>query len=178
MKIKTADLEKKALDWAVAICEGYQPVYPAPEKASSLLFRPREAVVSLNDLQYSTDWKLYGQIITREGIDTRQIKRKPYAIFEQRHFDASKGDEIVRLPGYKCDMVRRPVKPGKYDGKWMAQMSDSSSTIVSWKIDRDFLSDTPIIAAMRCYVASKLGLEVEIPNELLTLTRCETSPAI
>ena len=27
---------------------------------------------------------------------------------------------------------------------------------------------TPLIAAMRCYVASKLGDEVEIPNELLT----------
>lgn len=27
---------------------------------------------------------------------------------------------------------------------------------------------TPLIAAMRCYVASKLGDEVEIPEELLT----------
>jgi hypothetical protein len=27
---------------------------------------------------------------------------------------------------------------------------------------------TPLIAAMRCYVASKLGDEVEIPAELLT----------
>lgn len=26
--------------------------------------------------------------------------------------------------------------------------------------------DTPLIAAMRCYVASKLGAEVEIPKEL------------
>jgi Protein of unknown function (DUF2591) len=28
--------------------------------------------------------------------------------------------------------------------------------------------DTPLIAAMRCYVASKLGDDVEIPAELLT----------
>ena len=28
------------------------------------------------------------------------------------------------------------------------------------------LADTPLIAAMRCYVASKLGDEVEIPKEL------------
>ena len=27
---------------------------------------------------------------------------------------------------------------------------------------------TPLIAAMRCYVASKLGDEVEVPNELTT----------
>lgn len=26
--------------------------------------------------------------------------------------------------------------------------------------------ETPLIAAMRCYVASKLGAEIEIPNEL------------
>jgi hypothetical protein len=30
----------------------------------------------------------------------------------------------------------------------------------------DFHGDTPLIAAMRCYVASKLGDEVEIPKEL------------
>jgi hypothetical protein len=29
------------------------------------------------------------------------------------------------------------------------------------------VNDTPLIAAMRCYVASKLGDEVEIPKELL-----------
>jgi len=29
------------------------------------------------------------------------------------------------------------------------------------------LGDTPLIAAMRCYVASKLGDEVEIPEELI-----------
>ncbi len=28
--------------------------------------------------------------------------------------------------------------------------------------------DTPLIAAMRCYVASKLGDEVEVPEELLS----------
>ena len=30
----------------------------------------------------------------------------------------------------------------------------------------EFYGDTPLIAAMRCYVASKLGDEVEIPEEL------------
>jgi hypothetical protein len=29
------------------------------------------------------------------------------------------------------------------------------------------IGDTPLIAAMRCYVASKLGNEVDIPEELL-----------
>ena len=30
-----------------------------------------------------------------------------------------------------------------------------------------YYGSTPLIAAMRCYVASKLGDEVEVPNELL-----------
>ena len=34
-----------------------------------------------------------------------------------------------------------------------------------WKFNRT--GPTPLIAAMRCYVASKLGDEVEIPKELL-----------
>lgn len=33
---------------------------------------------------------------------------------------------------------------------------------------------TPLVAAMRCYVASKLGEEVEVPDELLC--RCHTGP--
>jgi len=32
---------------------------------------------------------------------------------------------------------------------------------------RDVNAPTPLIAAMRCYVASKLGDEVEIPEELI-----------
>ena len=34
------------------------------------------------------------------------------------------------------------------------------------KADEDFSGTTPLIAAMRCYVASKLGDEVEVPEEL------------
>jgi hypothetical protein len=34
--------------------------------------------------------------------------------------------------------------------------------------DLDTYGPTPLIAAMRCYVASQLGGEVEIPKELLT----------
>lgn len=35
-----------------------------------------------------------------------------------------------------------------------------------WPIASDGFGNTPLIAAMRCYVASKLGDEVEIPEEL------------
>lgn len=36
----------------------------------------------------------------------------------------------------------------------------------AWPKGNGFYGDTPLIAAMRCYVASKLGDEVEIPEEL------------
>ena len=35
------------------------------------------------------------------------------------------------------------------------------------KADDDYQGTTPLVAAMRCYVASNLGEEVEIPKELL-----------
>ena len=36
-----------------------------------------------------------------------------------------------------------------------------------WSADGAWDSPTPLIAAMRCFVASKLGDEVEVPDELL-----------
>jgi len=33
--------------------------------------------------------------------------------------------------------------------------------------DEEYFGPTPLIAAMRCYVASKMGDEVELPNELI-----------
>jgi hypothetical protein len=35
-----------------------------------------------------------------------------------------------------------------------------------WSADGEWDSPTPLIAAMRCYVASKLGEDVSIPEEL------------
>lgn len=43
------------------------------------------------------------------------------------------------------------------DGSWQSQGKD---------LRPHFHNPTPLIAAMRCYVASKLGDEVEIPDEL------------
>jgi hypothetical protein len=43
------------------------------------------------------------------------------------------------------------------DGFWSARMD----TVGGW-----WLGDTPLMAAMRCYVVSKLGDEIEIPEEL------------
>jgi len=44
---------------------------------------------------------------------------------------------------------------------WSAHMSSGSTAA------RRVSGPTPLIAAMRCYVASKLGDEVDVPKELL-----------
>ena len=44
------------------------------------------------------------------------------------------------------------------DERWFAYSSRSTP--------EDFPGDTPLIAAMRCYVASRLGSDVDVPKEL------------
>lgn len=45
---------------------------------------------------------------------------------------------------------------------WQANIFDGNPAVFGTGIE----GSTPLIAAMRCYVASKLGAEVEIPDEL------------
>lgn len=49
---------------------------------------------------------------------------------------------------------------------WVASVAryQNGAKLVGWR--RHQYGPTPLIAAMRCYVASKLGDEVEIPEEL------------
>jgi hypothetical protein len=101
MKIKTANLTRAALDWAVAKCEGYQL-----------------DLVSEGSYTPSTDWSQGGPIIEREKI----------------RLDTTWNFE---------------------DGNWSARID----SVGGW-----WQGDTPLVAAMRCYVVSKLGDEIEIPD--------------
>jgi len=115
--MKTAELERGKLNWAVAKCEGF------PEIGSWL---------------YDRDWALAGPIIEREGILLRPLRREGHAL----------------------------------DGRWLAMLdAGNTGTMVQWIKRTDWLrhyleGPTPLIAAMRCYVASKLGDEVELPKDL------------
>ncbi len=57
----------------------------------------------------------------------------------------------------KSNLARMPERP-EYD--WLADCPEKGLCV-------SFNGPTPLIAAMRCYVASELGGEVEIPEELL-----------
>jgi hypothetical protein len=67
--------------------------------------------------------------------------------------DWSQGGPIIEREGISVDRAGLA---------WTADLSDS----VGGYIEHTESGPTPLIAAMRCYVASKLGDEVEIPQEL------------
>ena len=117
--MKTSELTGKALDWAVAKCEGF--AYLMTDKG------PRYKVHGPHGgwewYGPSKHWDQAGPIIDREGIDT----------IHERNAEG----EVVQIWAV-LDQEQVP----KYFG------------------------ETPLIAAMRCFVASKLGDEVEVPDDL------------
>ena len=115
MRVKTSELTGRALDYAVAKCEGR----PYPDNAERYLGTPY--------YKPSTEWAFGGPIIEREQI---------------------------WLTG-----------PYRHRLEWKA----GSGLASNWDYRAsEFKGPTPLIAAMRCYVASKLGDEVDVPEELLT----------
>jgi len=84
------------------------------------------------------------------------------------------GGPIIKREGISLRSIRKPGH--SLDGQWLAKRADTNTgTIVQWvespfgnKSERGFWrGPSPLIAAMRCHVATKLGDEIEIPNELL-----------
>jgi len=65
----------------------------------------------------------------------------------------SQGGPIIEREGISVDRI---------GGAWTADIADS----VGGYIEHTESGTTPLIAAMRCYVASKLGDEVDVPEEL------------
>lgn len=118
MKVKTSELIGKALDWAVAKCEGVDYLEYVAQG-----FYSWEATESAK--RFSADWAQGGPIIDRIGG------------FQLKIWLESK-------PSQRCE-----AHIHNYEGNWIA------------------FGPTPLVAAMRCYVASKLGDEVDVPEELL-----------
>ena len=118
MKIKTTELQRAALNWAVAKCEG----------------------------QGAGDWWL------RNWLSPNQDIRLVMQISYSPSINWSQGGPIIEREKINLEWSRL------WDG-WLAPDKRNAAT--------SFLGPTPLIAAMRCYVASKLGDEVDVPEELL-----------
>jgi hypothetical protein len=57
---------------------------------------------------------------------------------------------------------REEISVDRVGGAWTADIADS----VGGYIEHTESGTTPLLAAMRCYVASKLGDEVDVPEEI------------
>lgn len=169
-RVKVRELSGATLDWAVARCEGWEPLNHTHLVQTWMQRRDARGTmdnVPVSHLRYSTDWERAGLIIERAGIDLRQAKQNMFSIYEYRHIDRYPDAEIIMMARkWGPDrLIKVSNPPHLLHGKWMARLSSGTGQTVIWS-KTDFLSDTPLIAAMRCYVASKLGEEIEIPEGL------------
>jgi hypothetical protein len=170
-KVTTKDLTGIALDWAVATCEGYilttDGISHLVEKEGALsILGPTTSGGRPCGYSPSSYWAQGGLIIDREGIDIHQVKKRPFQTFAYSESTKARypEGEISATPS-GARFIRVPRTPGPNDGKWTARMSVDHHPF-GWKKD-DFMSETALKAAMRCYVASKLGDSLEVPAELV-----------
>jgi hypothetical protein len=137
--IKVSGLSGAALDWAVAKCEGHTGKWINDDLEGNHIEKAYSP---------STDWAQGGPIIEENGIT------------------------LVNVEG-DWNSKRR-----MYDTFWIADEGQQCHSDVygsqgdhwgnCYQIDKDCITGaTPLIAAMRCYLAVKLGAEVEVPEELL-----------
>ena len=111
------------------------------------------------------DWAVAQAIGTKPVYNWRAFGAKHYGAWET----APAFGSAVMLRPYSSDWAQGgPIKTReristqiKHDGWWVAciyNMNDDPTYIK--------LAHSELVAAMRCYVASKLGDEVDIPKEL------------
>ena len=88
----------------------------------------------------------------------------------QARFEGACHDEP--FPSYSTDWAQGgPIIEREGMGLWAYQWNEQGEAEQGWYAedkDGDHVQNgpTPLIAAMRCYVASKLGEDVSIPEEL------------
>lgn len=132
MRIKTSELTRHALNWAVAQAEGDK------------VFRPR--------LGRPDDWDREAWL--KDGSDDRwvvRIQNPELSWFVDWVYNPS-GNWMEGGPIIERERIN--LWNEGYD--WEASLYGEHSV---W-------GETPLVAAMRCYVASKLGDEVDVPDEL------------
>lgn len=177
MIVKVKDLIGAALDWAVAKCEGATNVHYDTVACWWFTLQGRDRVLSRGWSQSqnwapSTDWSHGGPILYEKGIQIRQLLQNDYSLWEYNERN------LKRLSDSSFTVVARPLKigPGRYlkgenkphslHGIWLAKREKSTSEMVRWSLS-DFPSPDPLVSAMRCYVASEVGEEMDVPDGLI-----------
>lgn len=143
-KVKTGDLIGTALDWAVAKAQGLRVVH-------------YRTWLETED-EY---WK--GKICDWAGAEGYRVITDDNLTADILSYsiDWAQGGPIIEREKIALYLYKDP-------GSWQAKKLCESSWNTSWT----FVSSSPLIAAMRCYVASKLGHGIEVPSELLQGQSC------
>lgn len=155
MKIKTSELIGAALDWAVAKCGLNGRKW---DKVHFGNFRVGCGKLYLNSVvtfpySPSTDWAQGGPIIEREGISITRCDDE-YGT-DRKGFTTNK-----RIPVWGAAVGQQSRE------EVFSSQGDHWGMAYSIYEDGVVFGSTPLIAGMRSYVASKLGDEVDVPDEL------------
>ncbi len=169
MQLKISILDGDVLDFVVSCIErwGVGGVFQEDRKRALALLKrgvlPRP---------YSRDFALAGPIILREGIDLHQHKHRPYITSDYNARTAARagaqviGRALLVGPGRA---VREPRVLGPNEGKWFARLAIDSNPF-GWTVN-DCMSDTPMLAAMRCHAKSVLGDYAEVDDDVVKILR-------
>jgi hypothetical protein len=156
MKVKVSEAKGITLDWLVAKCEGKveQGVYGTPQLWNTGLHLHYCDAFLGSSYNPSEGWAQGGPIIEREGISVLRCEDE-YRV-DKKGFTTSE-----RIPVWGA-----VTGQNGFDTVYGSQGDNWGEAII---LDPEYLAygPSPLIAAMRCYVASKLGAEVEVPDELV-----------
>lgn len=144
MRIKTSDLIGPALNWAVLTALGYT-IWDGDWYAD-----PADHGCRYKTARYARSIA----VVCADGT--------PY----HPSTDWSQGGPIIEQNDISFRKYHNPKSEAH--GTYYARVCQDSGTLIGWYKTTGFqqTGPTPLIAAMRCLVASKLGDEVEIPDEL------------
>jgi hypothetical protein len=140
--MKTNELRVAALDWAVAEAEGFF------KKDMASIRDGKVDVFYFDGYEPSNDWALGGAI--KRLMDEAILRLMANPETPPEMLEQARERERISIENVE----------GLY---WTAGLTHRDEEYGGWR--RAYAQgDTPLEAAMRCYVASKLGNEVEIPE--------------
>lgn len=155
MKVKTSTLTDAALDWGVTLArKGTVDLSKTYTGSDGRKYLSTAGGFTIN----YADWAQAGPIIDLAGISFIKLRDK-YGV------DAKGYTTCERILVFGATV-------GEYFDADKLSNSYGDSVCEIYYIDKDLVATGPtqLNAAMRCYVANKLGDEIEVPDELLALS--------
>ena len=150
--MKTSELTRFALDWAVAQAEG------VPVSLNGTLFDDKPLERDPWMAQHYPDNLCVYRTDEDEQMDEDGYEH--FCTYNRPVYDPS-SDWAIGGPIIEREWIEIVPWPNESDEnlRWRATQHDVPGVL-------SVTGPTPLIAAMRCYVASKLGDEVEVPEAL------------